>query len=87
VHVRGRAYVIVRLTVAAGSSFEGRTVGNIQERYDVDIVLLVRDDDSMADVHPPSDMLVRAGDSLTVFLAFNALAEFLTRNRPANGKR
>jgi Trk K+ transport system NAD-binding subunit len=87
IHVRNRAYVMARLTVAAGGHFEGRTVGNIQDRYDVDIVLLVRENDSEADVHPPSDMVVGAGDSITVFLAFSALAEFLTKNRPANGKR
>lgn len=87
IHVKNRAYVMARLTVVAGSHFEGRTVGSIQDRYDVDIVLLVRESDVEADVHPASDMLVKAGDSITVFLAFNALAEFLTKNRPVNGKR
>lgn len=87
IHVKNRAYVLARLTVTAGAHFEGRTVGSIQDRYDVDIVLLVREGDIEADVHPPSDMIVRAGDSITVFLAFNALAELLTKNRPPNGKR
>lgn len=87
IHVKGRAYVLVRLTVAAGSLFEGRTVGSIQDRYDVDVVLLVNEGDEEADVHPPNDQTIRAGDSITTFLAFSQLAEFLTKNRPQNGKR
>ena len=87
IHVKGRAYVLARLTVIEGGHFTGRTVGNIQDRYDVDIVLLVKDGDTEADVHPPSDQVVNAGDSITVFLAFSALAELLTKNRPINGKR
>jgi len=86
IHVKGRAYVLARLTVAENAHFCGRTVGNIQDRYDIDIVLLVKDGDAEADVHPPSDQVVNPGDSITVFLAFSALAELLTKNRPINGK-
>jgi len=86
IYVKNRAYVLARLTVAADSYFEGRTVGSIQDRYDVDIVLVVKQGDAEADVHPPVDQVVQAGDSITVFLAFNALAELLTKNRPTNGK-
>jgi Trk K+ transport system NAD-binding subunit len=86
IHVRGRSYVVVRLTVAAGSAFEGRTVGSVQDRYDVDIVLLVSgDDDTEPDVHPPNDQVLCAGDSVTIFVAFERLAELLSKNR-ANGR-
>ncbi|MBK9125953.1 MAG: NAD-binding protein [Chloroflexi bacterium] len=77
--LHGREYAMFRLTVSEGSYFEGRTIGSVQDRYDVDVVLHGRGDD--ADVHPDNAVTVAAGDTLVIFAHIEKMRELATSNR------
>lgn len=78
--VHTRQYAMVRLTVSRGSSFEGRTIGSIQDRYDVDVVLYAHTTEG-ADVHPDNGITVSAGDTLVIFARLDQIRELSVLNR------
>lgn len=78
-HVQESEYSLIRLQVQLGSFMDGRTVDEVQEDEDVDIVLLERGDD--VNVHPSGELRVMAGDTLVIFARQNKLIELSTRNR------
>jgi voltage-gated potassium channel len=77
--VNGKAYSMIRMTVQPGSFMDGRTVGEMQTKYDIDIVLHARSDS--VDVHPSRDQSIFGGDTIVVFASHDRITEIVSRNR------
>jgi Trk K+ transport system NAD-binding subunit len=80
--IHNRQYAMLRLNVAKGSAFDGRTIGSVQDRYDVDIVLHAQND-SAAEVHPDNDIVIAPGDTLVIFANQDMIKDLTRLNRPA----
>ncbi|MEQ8672407.1 MAG: NAD-binding protein [Aggregatilineales bacterium] len=84
-NVNGVDYSTVRLTVEAKSFMEKRSIGELQEKYDMDIVLLGRNDHS--EVQPPREHIVQAGDVLVIFAQHDRILDLASRNHQGSNKR
>jgi voltage-gated potassium channel len=79
--IHNRQYAMLRLNVAKGSAFDGRTIGSVQDRYDVDIVLHA-ENDSAAEVHPDNAIVITPGDTLVIFAHLDMIKDLARLNRP-----
>jgi uncharacterized protein with PhoU and TrkA domain len=70
----------MRVTVNKGSFLDGRTVGELQEENDIDIVLHVEKGHS-ADVKPAHNATVHVGDILVIFAHHDKVLQIAARNR------
>lgn len=77
--INGVDYSMVRLTVMAGSFMDGAQIGALQSDNDMDIVL--HGCGETVDVHPPRDLVVRAGDMLVIFARHDRILNVVARNR------
>lgn len=77
--VRDVDYSTVRLTVEAGSFLEGREIGALQKENHMDIVLYCGN--GAAEVQPPGNVVVRAGDVLVIFAQHERVLDVVARNR------
>lgn len=77
--INGRVLNVGRVTVAEHSKLIGRTIGQLEDELDLSVILLVRGAD--ADLHPPHDMLLLAGDELRVFAENSVLHRLHKLNR------
>jgi Trk K+ transport system NAD-binding subunit len=80
--IHGIDYSMIRLKVEPGSFLESATIGDLQTRHDMDIVLHARDGD--AEVHPDNAIPVHAGDTLVIFAKHSQIVDIVTRNRAAS---
>lgn len=80
IHVAGRDYSTVRLEINDGSFMAGKTVGDLQTDYDMDIVLMVERGQG-AEVQPAREKIVRPGDILVIFAHHERSLEIAARNR------
>ncbi len=64
IHVEGEALSLARLKVLPRSELDGKTVGEVEDRYSVSIVL-VRDD-RQSQIHPTDRLQLKGGDSVVV---------------------
>jgi len=79
--INGEDYSLIRLTVAAGSFMDGKTIAELQHAENTDIVLhSVRGAEEVR-VHPAPDAVVRAGDTLVLFAHHSKVTEIVARNR------
>jgi Trk K+ transport system NAD-binding subunit len=79
-HVAGEEYSTIRVTVNEASFLEGKTIGELQRDYDMDIVLYCNGDDDV-DVQPSHEVVARAGDTLVIFARHQRSLEIAARNR------
>lgn len=77
--VNGQAYTTVRLTVNKNSLLENQTIGTLQDRYQMDIVLHGRA--NSAQVKPDKTTRVQAGDTLVIFAQRERTLEIAAQNR------
>jgi Trk K+ transport system NAD-binding subunit len=77
--INGEDYSMIQLHVAPGSFLDGKTVGALQEDENLDIVLHGQAGD--LDVHPATDRVVRAGDTLVLFALHRKITDVVARNR------
>jgi Trk K+ transport system NAD-binding subunit len=77
--IHGVDYSMIRLKVESGSFLENATVGELQVRHDMDIVLHERDGD--AEVHPDNSTPVHTGDTLVIFARHSQIVDIVGRNR------
>lgn len=75
--VEGQSLSLCRLDVEAGSILAGRTVGEIEQRYELSVVLLRRD--SQNDFHPAADRHIAPGDVLALLASPDRLTDLLPR--------
>lgn len=73
-------YSMIRMRVEPGSFMDGQTVGALQENYNMDIVLHLNG--QVSEVHPASQTLVAAGDTLVIFAHHAKIMDIISRNRP-----
>jgi voltage-gated potassium channel len=92
INVHGREYSMIRLVVAPGSLMDGHTVGTLQSKYDIDVVLhapaiveIEGRTNGMVDVHPSRELMVRAGDTIVIFASHDRIVELVQRNRANSG--
>ena len=76
-------YSMIRLTVQSGSFLDGKDVGTLQEKNDMDIVLHGRD--TSIEIQPSRDFIVQAGDTLVIFSRHDQIINIATRNH--NGQK
>ena len=76
--IEGVEYSTMRLTVVDGSSLVGRTVGDLQREYELDIVLVDRDGD--ATVQPSREIEVRVGDGIVFFAQHDRVLQVMSLN-------
>jgi Trk K+ transport system NAD-binding subunit len=80
-YIHGIEYSMIRLKVEPGSFLESATIGDLQERHNMDIVLHERSGE--AEVHPNNSTPVRAGDTLVIFAKHSQIVDIVGRNRAA----
>jgi voltage-gated potassium channel len=83
--IGGTEYSMIRMEVAPGAIFVGKTIDQLQEGYDMDIVLHGRG--TQMDVHPDGTVKVRKGDTLVVFAVHSRIMEIVSQNRPQSSSQ
>jgi len=71
---------MIRLEVAPGSFLDGAAIGMLQQENDMDIVLHGPNEGEVQ-VHPASDVLVQAGDTLVIFARHSKITDVVARNQ------
>jgi len=79
--VEGQALSLGSLVIAPGSGLEGCSVSELEQRYDLSVVLLRHDHDS--DFHPAGDRCLSPGDSLAVLAGPPQISLLADDNLPA----
>ena len=72
-------YSTVRLTVTAGSFLDGASVGELEDREELEIVLVGSDTEVTVD--PAPEAAIRPGDDVVIFARHDRVLEVVTRNR------
>ncbi|MCH7564109.1 MAG: NAD-binding protein [Gemmatimonadetes bacterium] len=80
-NVHGVEYSMIRMKVPKGSFMDGRTVGELQEGEQMDIVL--HGCNGEAEVQPAHDTMVAAGDDLVMFARHDRLLGVVGKSRGA----
>lgn len=78
--VEGQALSLASLVIAPGSRLEGCPVSDIEQRYDLSVVLMRHDHDS--DFHPAGDRCLAAGDTLAVLAGPPQISLLVDDNLP-----
>lgn len=78
--INGEDYSMIRLEVAPGSFLDGAAIGMLQQENDMDIVLHGPNEGEVQ-VHPASDVLVQAGDTLVIFARHSKITDVVARNQ------
>ena len=78
ISVEGQQLSVARLTVSAGSTLAGQTIGHVEEAYHLNIVLVCHDHHS--EMHPTDGVLINAGDTLAVLGGPDSLNHLLHDN-------
>ncbi len=79
--INGEEYSLIRLTVAAGSFMDGKTIEELQHAENTDIVLHQTHTAGHVRVHPDPNTVVKAGDTLVLFAHHSKVTEIVARNR------
>ncbi|MBI5304641.1 MAG: NAD-binding protein [Chloroflexi bacterium] len=77
--IEGKALSLARLNIAAKSKLVGMSVGEIEQKYDVSVVLLRHD--SVSDLHPAGDKKLNANDVLAVLAGTEQINRLAQDNR------
>jgi len=77
--IEGKALSLARLNIAAKSKLVGVTVGQIEQKYDVSVVLVRHD--SVSDLHPVSDKMLAVNDVLAVLAGTEQINKLAQDNR------
>lgn len=77
--VHGVDYSMIRLQVESGSFLDQETIGQLQIKNDMDIVLHGRD--GSIEVQPNNDLRVQGGDTLVIFARHDRVIDLVERNR------
>lgn len=78
--VEGQALSLASLVIAPGSRLEGCSVSDLEQRYDLSVVLLRQDHDS--DFHPAGDRCLSPGDTLAVLAGPPQISLLVDDNLP-----
>lgn len=78
--VGGTTLSLARLKVAGESTLVGKCVEDLEQQYNLSIVLLERD--HKADLHPAGSRCLDAGDTIAVLSGPNEIAILMKDNRP-----
>ena len=76
--IDGVTYSTMRLTVSQGSFLAGKTVGDLQQDHEMDIVLV--DSRGTSTVQPAHELEVRVGDGVVFFARHDRVLEVLSLN-------
>ena len=78
ISIEGQPMSVARLTLAAGSRFHGQSVGEMEEAYHLNVVLVRRNQHS--ETHPPASLILQSGDTLAVLGGLAAIHRLLHDN-------
>jgi Trk K+ transport system NAD-binding subunit len=77
--LEGQPMSLARVSLDGSSQLVGRTVGELESRFDISIVWLKQN--HVADYHPPADQCVEAGDLLAILGGPGEIHQFMQENR------
>jgi Trk K+ transport system NAD-binding subunit len=80
--VGGKALSLARVKVTGGSVLAGKRVEEIEQHYNLSVVLLDRDHSS--DLHPAGDRCLESGDTLAVLSGPTEIGLLMQDNQPAS---
>jgi Trk K+ transport system NAD-binding subunit len=78
ISVEGQQLSLARLTISAVSGLVQKTIGHVEDRYHLNIILVRHDHHS--EMHPPDSTLLNAGDTLAVLCGPESLNHLLHDN-------
>lgn len=79
ISIEGKSLSVTRLTVTNNSPINGKTIGNIERTYRLNILLIKHDNKS--DIHPTNNRIVKTNDIITMLGAPEQLKKFMLDNR------
>ncbi len=79
--LEGQPMSLARVSLDGASQLAGKTVGELESRFDISIVWLKQK--HVADFHPPAHECVQAGDLLAILGGPGEIHQFMQENRPA----
>ena len=79
ISVEGQQLSLARLTISAGSELAGKTVGHLEDNYNLNIILVRHDHQS--EMHPTDNTQLHAGDTLAVLGGPEPLNHLLHDNK------
>jgi len=77
--VQNEAYTVFNLKVEPGSFMEGKAIDDIQEKNDIDIVLVERG--GRVEIHPRGSITIEAGDLVVIFARHAQILKIIEANR------
>lgn len=77
--VQDEAYTVFNLTVEPGSFMEGKKIDDIQEKNDIDIVLVERE--GKVEIHPRGTIIIKPGDKIVIFARHRQILSIIEANR------
>jgi voltage-gated potassium channel len=80
--VEGKPMSLAHLKIAQGSLHHNRTVSEVEQKYNLSVVFIRRQD--MSDFHPPADCCISDQDELAILGGPNEIRIFVGDNRPAS---
>jgi voltage-gated potassium channel len=78
ISVEGQQLSLARLTISAASAMAGQTIGQVEDAYHLNVVLIRHDHRS--EMHPTDALLINAGDTLAVLGGPDSLNHLLHDN-------
>jgi len=81
--VEGESLSLARFKVEPGSILAGQTVGKVEKRYNLSVVLLRRNHES--DLHPPAECELMPGDSLAILGGIEEISLVAQHNTTKSG--
>lgn len=79
ISIEGQQLSLARMTVPGSSSLANRSVGYVEDNYDLSIILLRHDDQS--EMHPTDTRLLHPGDTLAVLGGPEQLSKLMQDNQ------
>lgn len=76
--VEGQSLSLARLQVGADSVLIGQSVGEVEKKYDISIVLIK--DNQMQDMHPPAERQIRPNQTLVILGGLSQLNQLIRDN-------
>ncbi len=77
--IENTALSLARFVIAPRSALKGRTIGDIEQQYDVSVVRIERN--GQMDMHPPANRILQDGDLLIVLGEPHLLKKLIYDNR------
>lgn len=77
--IEGKPFSLAQIKLASHSQLEGLTIEEVEQRFDVSVVLLRRN--KISDYHPPAQVILEKGDALAILGGPAEIARLAQQNQ------